>query len=262
MATAQFRFYAELNAFLKQPCRQQWCSRACPKGATVKNMVEAFGVPHTEIDLILSNGESVDFSHQLQEGERISVYPRFSSLDISALTRLPLRPFRGEKFIADAHLGWLAKHLRMLGFDVLFRNSYSDAEVARIAADEERIVLTRDRDLLMHKAIVRGCYLHAVTGSAQRDEVLARFDLLGAMRPFCRCLNCNALIREVDKKAVAHRVPLRIGQFHQRFWECAGCGQVYWSGSHVARMESQIQQILHHAALAQKSVLTNKSRPQ
>lgn len=261
MATAQFRFYAELNAFLKRPCRQRPCSRACPKGATVKNMIEAFGVPHTEVDLILADGKSVDFSHQLQQGERISVYPRFSSLGIAELTKLPLRPLRGEKFIADAHLGWLARHLRMLGFDVLYRNSYSDAEVARIAADEERIVLTRDRDLLMHKAIVRGCYLHAVAGSAQLDEVLARFDLMRALRPFCRCLNCNAPLREIAKNAVMGRVPPRVAQCCERFWECEGCKQVYWTGSHVTRMEGQIRQILGRSGPRHRATPTSKGSP-
>lgn len=259
VATAEFRFYAELNTFLKRSCRQQWCSRASPRDATVKNVIEAFGVPHTEVDLILVNGESVDFSHILHENEWISVYPRFSSFDIAELTRLPLRPFRGAKFIADAHLGWLAKHLRMLGFDVLYRNSYSDAELARIAANEDRIVLTRDRDLLMHKAIVCGGYLHAVAGSAQLDEVLARFDLLHALRPFSRCLRCNALIREIDKIAVEHRVPPRIGQFYQRFWECEGCAQVYWTGSHVTRMADQIKRMIERSELARQSALKNNN---
>lgn len=244
MAIAYFRFYAELNDFLAPCQRQRTFSHPCSRDATVKHMIEALGVPHTEVALILVNGESVDFSHRLQDGERVSVYSCFATIDVNSLTCLRPATSGASKFIADAHLGQLAKQLRMLGFDVLYRNDYSDAEVARIAASEERIVLTRDRDLLIRKKIVHGCYLHAVSSDAQLIEVVSRFSLAQAARAFSRCLACNGELKPVEKNKVEHRVPQHSRQFYKQFYECQGCSQVYWEGSHVSRMRLRVARML------------------
>lgn len=250
MATAEFRFYAELNRFIAPCYRQRAFVHSFPPDATVKHMIEALGVPHTEVELILANGISVDFAYRLAEGDHVSVYPHFRAIDTSSLARLPARPVHDARFIADAHLGRLARHLRMLGFDVLYRNSYSDAEVAHIASEQQRIVLTRDRDLLIRKDVVLGCYLHAVACEAQLQEVLLRFDLLDAVCPFTRCLNCNGVLHAVGKDAVAHRVPPSSARHYERFLICEGCGQVYWEGSHVARMRARIDRIVRECKLA------------
>lgn len=249
MVTAQFRFYAELNDFLAPALRQRSFTTPCSRDATVKHMIEALGVPHTEVDLICVDGEPVDFSHRLKDGERVSVYPFFALIDIGPVQKLRPPPMRPERFIADAHLGQLAKHLRMLGFDVLYRNDYSDAEVARIAATEDRIVLTRDRDLLIRKEIVRGCFLHAVGCDAQLLEVVMRFRLAPSVRAFSRCLSCNGSLREVDKNAVEHRVPPHSREVYERFSECEDCEQVYWEGSHVARMRARMDRMLRNVRI-------------
>jgi uncharacterized protein with PIN domain len=154
-----------------------------------------------------------------------------------------------DKFIADAHLGLLAKHLRMLGFDVLYRNDYSDAEVARIAAGEDRIVITRDRDLLIRKEIVRGCYLHSLNTDAQLAEVMTRFRLGPLARAFSRCLTCNGVLRVVHKDEVGQRVPPHSRLYYERFFECQDCAQVYWEGSHVTRMRARVAQMLRRVGI-------------
>ncbi len=242
VVTAYFRFYAELNNFLPPAQRQRRVAHTCSRDASVKHMIEALGVPHTEVDLILVDGTPVDFSHRLHDRESVSVYPCFTGIDTATLPRL--RPLPPERFIADAHLGQLAKNLRMLGFDVLYRNDYSDAAVARISAEENRIVLTRDRDLLIRKDIVYGCYLHSISGDAQIAEVIGRFELAPLVRAFSRCLNCNGVLRTVEKTAVEHRVPHHSRQFYERFYECEDCAQVYWEGSHVERMRRRVAQML------------------
>jgi uncharacterized protein with PIN domain len=244
MAIAHFRFYAELNQFLAPCYRQQTFSHMVARDASVKHAIEALGVPHTEVELILVNGDSVDFAWRVQEGDRVAVYPHFSLLDIGAFAKLREPTNGDERFIADSHLGQLAKNLRMLGFDVLYRNDFSDAEVARIAANDERIVLTRDRDLLIRKEIVRGCYVHAVRCEEQLLEVLLRFGLRACARVFSRCLSCNGVLRVVEKSAVAHRVPMHSRRFYERFFECELCAQVYWEGSHVIHMRQRVAQIL------------------
>ncbi|HVK94040.1 MAG TPA: DUF5615 family PIN-like protein [Noviherbaspirillum sp.] len=252
MATAYFRFYAELNNFLPAVRRYRSVSHLYPRGATVKHMIEALGVPHTEVALILVDEAETDFSHRLQQGQRISVYPAFTDVDLSASMMLR-PPLHGPaRFIADAHLGQLAKNLRMLGFDVLYRNDYPDAEVARIAAEEERIVLTRDRDLLIRKEILYGCYLHAISSEQQLVDVMRRFRLVRATQAFTRCLNCNGVLRVLGKEEVGDRVPWHSKESYECFYECQGCAQVYWEGSHVVRMRARVARLLQAAGPMQE----------
>lgn len=158
MVSATFRFYEELNDFLPAERRRQAFACECARAATVKHMIEALGVPHTEVELVLVNGESVDFARQLADGDRVAVYPRFESLDITPLLRVRARPLRVLRFIADAHLGGLARLLRMSGFDTLYDNDFEDGQIAALAAAEQRIVLTRDRELLKRRIVSHGCY--------------------------------------------------------------------------------------------------------
>lgn len=245
--TVIFRFYAELNDFLTPRYRQRDFTHPLSRDASVKHMIEALGVPHTEVELILIDGEAADFSQRLRGGERVAVYPHFGAMTTAAPVRLRAPPARGLRFLADAHLGQLARNLRMFGFDVLYRNDYSDAEVARIAVEEDRIVLTRDRDLLIRKEIVHGCYLHAVSLEDQMVELATRFELARNARAFSRCLVCNGALRVVGKETVAHRVPAHSHASFERFHECEACAQVFWEGSHVVRMRERIERILQRS---------------
>jgi len=239
MVTVVFRFYAELNAFLAPPLRQRDFNRACARDATAKHMIEALGVPHTEVGLVLVNGEPADLAYRVRDGDRLGVYPHFRSLALA-----PAVDSGPARFVADAHVGQLARQLRMLGFDVLYRNSYSDAEVARMSAQQRRVVLTRDRDLLIRKDVVLGCYLHARSCEEQLCEVLWRYRLFPHVRPFSRCLECNGLLRSVDKPAIADQVPPSSLLHYDIFLRCESCGRVYWEGSHVARMRRRIEHLL------------------
>ncbi|NEX60473.1 Mut7-C RNAse domain-containing protein [Noviherbaspirillum galbum] len=242
MVRASFRFFAELNDFLPPRERGQRVGHACPPDASVKHMIEALGVPHTEVQRILVNGAAAGFGHRLQDGDEVAIYPAAGAEEGAVLLRPPQPD--PPRFIADAHLGQLAKYLRMLGFDVLYRNDYDDAEVARIAAADNRIVLSRDRDLLIRKEILHGCYLHAVDTDAQIAEVVARYRLAASARALTRCLGCNGLLRKVEKDKVEHRVPAHSRSAHERFFECEACLQVYWEGSHVARMRRRVAAML------------------
>jgi uncharacterized protein with PIN domain len=243
-ATVTFRFYEELNDFLTPEHRKRAFERRCPPGATTKHMIEALGVPHTEVELVFVNGESVGFDRVLADGDRVAVYPMFEAFDVSPLLRLRERPLRDTRFIADSHLGGLAHLLRLFGFDTLFDNHYADDEIVRLAVEQGRIVLTRDRGLLKRREITHGCYVRALHREQQLHEVFERLDLAGSSRPFTRCLRCNALLRAVDKAAVADRLPPGIQARHDRFASCEGCGRVYWEGSHWRRMNGLVQAVL------------------
>lgn len=237
MPPVQLRFYEELNDFLPPQRRKVTFTHELTRRTSVKDLIESFGVPHTEVEMILANGQSVDFSYIVQAGDRISVYPRFESLDISPLIRLRERPLRDPRFVVDANLGQLARYLRLLGFDATYRNNFTDAEVAQIGSREKRIVLTRDRALLQHKIITHGYFVRAVKPREQVREILARLDLYRTLRPFTRCLRCNGELETVDKEAVLQQLEPKTKRYYDRFRRCKACGQAYWKGSHFNRME-------------------------
>ena len=238
MVWATFRFYEELNDFLAPAHRRHDFDYACARAATVKNAIEAVGVPHTEVELVVVNGLSVDFSYIVRDGDRIAVYPVFEALDIRPLLRVRPEPLRRLRFIADAHLGGLARMLRMLGFDTLYRNDFHDDEVRAIAARDARVVLTRDRELLKCRDVTHGCYVHALRPMDQWKEVVARLQLERDARPFTLCLHCNELLKEIDKAAVLEQLPENVAKYYQRFCTCPGCNRIYWEGSHWKRMRS------------------------
>jgi uncharacterized protein with PIN domain len=241
--TARFRFYAELNDFLPPERRARAFTHAFLDLATVKDMIESFGVPHTEVDLILANGESVDFSYIVRDSDSISVYPVFEALDITPLLRVRPEPLRDPRFVLDTHLGRLAGYLRMMGFDAIYRNDYRDDELARISRDEHRILLTRDLGLLKRGMVTHGYYVRETAVRRQLVEVLRRFDLLRAARPFMRCLRCNAVLEPVAKERVAANLPPRTAELYDEFLLCPGCGRVYWKGGHYQRMRAFIASI-------------------
>lgn len=240
---ATFRFYEELNDFLPRERRARSFTTACARAATTKHMIEALGVPHTEVELVLVNGESSTFERLVEEGDRIAVYPKFEAFDITPLLRVRERPLRRLRFVADAHLGGLARLLRMAGFDTLYRNDIHDDEIEALAAGEERVVLTRDRELLKRRTITHGCYVHALKPELQLRELFGRLDLGGSVRPFSLCLNCNVPLRPVDKASVADRLPPAVRAQQEEFNACDCCGGVFWKGSHWKRMTNLLSSV-------------------
>jgi uncharacterized protein with PIN domain len=244
MATATFRFYEELNDFLAPARRGREFVARCARAATTKHMIEACGVPHTEVELVLVNGESVGFDRRLCDGDRVSVYPKFEALDITPLLRVRAQPRRETRFIADAHLGGLAHLLRMSGFDTLYDTGLDDAAIVALAAREARIVLTRDRELLKRRDLTHGCYVRALKSAAQLHEIFVRLDLARSARPFTLCLNCNTPLRALDATLARERVPPRVAARHARFSTCDRCERVFWEGSHWRRMHALLGELI------------------
>ena len=235
MAQVQIRFYEELNDFLAPELRKRAFDHDFERRTSVKDMIESFGVPHTEVEIILVNGNSVDFSCIVQDGDRISVYPVFESLDVSPLIRLRPAPLRTPRFVLDTNLGRLARYLRLLGFDCLYSNDFEDATVARISSEQQRTLLTRDRSLLQRKIITHGYFVRAVRPRLQVQEVLSRFDLYRLVAPFSRCIRCNGTLQNVDKQAIEARLEPKTRKYFNTFRICTDCGQIYWQGSHHER---------------------------
>jgi len=235
-SVASFRFYEELNDFLAVGRRKRTFEYLFNGKPAVKDAIESLGVPHTEVDLILANGESVGFDYRLRDGDRIAVYPVFEALDISPIVRLRAQPLRRSRFVLDVHLGKLVRLLRMLGFDSLYRNDYSDREIITVSSKERRIILTRDHRLLFAKVVTRGYWIRLTEPESQCREVLERFDLRSQIKPFSRCLQCNGAIEPVEKSRIIDRLEPRTKRHFDTFFRCTQCGRLYWKGSHFDRM--------------------------
>ncbi len=241
MVTATFRFYQELGDFLPRERRERTFAADCAHRSTAKHMIEALGVPHTEVEMVLVNGDESGFDRVLEEGDHVAVYARFELLEVGphggpGPERLRERPRERMRFVADSHLGGLARLLRMAGYDTLYDNHYHDDEVEDLAENDDRIVLTRDRELLKRRSIVNGCYIHALDPPQQLRELFERLDLAGGARPFSLCLHCNVPLRAVDKADVLDRLPESVSALHDSFTACDNCLRVYWKGSHYKRM--------------------------
>lgn len=231
-ATAIFRFHGVLSDFLKRQHRDVAFAHACARAASLKNAIEALGVPHTEAGRITVNGAPATLQRIVREGDAIEVFPAAAEMGTDPM------------FLADAHLGGLARFLRMLGFDTLHDHAYSDRDIRRLADSERRVVLSRDRELLKCREISRGCYVHALKAEAQLREVAERYGLAARARPFTRCLRCNVGLREIDKADIAEALPPKVREAQERFTRCDGCGRIYWPGSHYARMRAALGGLL------------------
>ncbi len=244
MPTATFRFYEELNDFLPPSRRKVEFAHEWRGTESIKHLIESIGVPHTEVDLILVNGESVDFSYHPHDGDHISVYPMFESLDVSSVTRLRPRPLRDTKFVLDGHLGRLVAYLRMLGFDVWWQIDANDETLAEVSHAEQRILLTRDHGLLKRSLVTHGYYVRANLPRDQLREVIERFDLRRSIQPFTRCMVCNGHLHAVAIDAIKDQLLPNTLDHYREFWQCDQCGQVFWQGSHYRRMEQLMQEVL------------------
>ena len=241
--TINIRFYEELNDFLPENKRKVTFKQSLFTGQTVKDIVEALGVPHTEIDLILVNGTSVTFNYKPANGDNISVYPVFESFDISNVTHLRPKPLRDTKFIADAHLGKLARNLRMYGFDTQYENSFSDSEIIRISSGEKRIILTRDKGILKTGRVTHGYFVRSENPDEQLSEVISYFQLSGKIKPLVRCLECNGIIEKVKKQEIIHLLEPKTEKYFNEFYRCSVCKKVYWKGSHYDKMMSKMKNL-------------------
>jgi uncharacterized protein len=247
MSCASFRFYAELNHFLPPQKRHVSIAHSFAERASIKDMIESLGVPHPEVYCIQVNEDYVDFTYIVQDGDKINVYPisaqAATASTITVLVRSPLPSI--IRFVLDIHLGKLATSLRLLGFDTLYRNDYDDQELARISSSEARILLTRDKGLLMRSIVTYGYYVRQTNPQQQILEVMQRFDLFNLVSPFRRCLRCNGVLKPVTKESVIKELPETVKLQNNEFHRCQDCAQIYWKGSHYERLQQFIEEVLN-----------------
>lgn len=242
------RFYGDLAELAWDTDRDGHTSVPVDRPRSVKDAVESAGVPHTEVDLLLVDGDSVGFDRLVGPGARVAVYPPFVDLDIDAVSRVRPPPLPEPRFVLDVHLGRLAELLRLLGFDTDYANDRDDAELARRAAAAPAWLLTRDRGLLMRRRVTHGYLVRAHEPRVQLLEVSRRFGLASQAAPFTRCASCNGALEPVDKADVADELEPGTRRDHDVFARCDGCGQIYWRGSHTPALQRLVALVEQEAA--------------
>ncbi len=248
MAQVTLRFHDALNDFITPVLRGADIVHVFERKTSVKDMIESFHVPHTEVEWMFAQDIAINFDHIVVDQEVIDVYPVASVINfpVSVLLRpvlaLPL------SFIVDSNLGRLVRYLRLLGFDCLYSNHFDDSEVAEIARDQQRIVLIRDRALLQRKIITYGYYLRSVEPKIQTVEVLKRYGLFSSIKPFVRCTHCNGILREVAKQSIMNRLEPLTRKYFDTFLMCDKCHRIYWEGSHCTRMERLVEAFRAHVS--------------
>jgi len=236
MAQIKVRFYHTLNDFILPALNNQEIIQNSDRKTSVKDLIESFNVPHTEVELILVNGTAVDFNYIVQHGDLIEVYPALMNPGIQPLLLLRPEPPQPPAFIVDTNLGKLARYLRLLGFDCLYRNDYEDEVIAQTASEQQRTVLTRDRALLQRRIITHGYFVRSDMPKVQVKEVLKRFDLSREIKPLTRCTSCNGKLVAINKQEIEHRLEPLTKKYYNQFLICPECDQIYWEGSHCARV--------------------------
>jgi uncharacterized protein with PIN domain len=239
MATVTLRCHAELNAFLPPEQRQRDIALTFEPPTPVKHLAETLGIPHTEIALVLRNATPLPLDYRVRGGELIELHPWLDASGRRIATALDALP----RFVADAHLGKLAAYLRLLGFDTCYHNDLGDTALAALAESEQRILLSRDRKLLMRRNVQRGCYIRQQRPREQLHYVLKRLPLCELRHPFTRCLACNGQLERVQKDAVLEHLPPAVARLHDDFWRCDGCARVYWQGSHWRALAALVAEV-------------------
>lgn len=244
MSQAIFELKAELNDLLPPSKGQTPFTYSFQDSPAIKDTIESFGVPHPEVNIIVVNGKSVDFSYLLQDQDCATIYPAsiLPNLDILIPLQppLPIPP----SLVLDVHLGKLASFLRLLGLDTLYRNDYEDSQLANISAAQQRLLLTRDKGVLMRKKVTYGYYVRSTDPETQVIEVLQRFSLFSFIKPYTRCMRCNGILETVSKEVIIDQLPLKTRQEIHEFQHCLSCGQIYWRGAHYPRIQQFIDRVL------------------
>ena len=231
MSTAIFRFHGRLRDFLPRDQRDKSIIVQFRGRQSIKHLAESLGAPHPEIGQVQVNGQEGSVNDIAQDGDQVELHPIENGC--------PVAP----RFLLDCHLGRLTAHLRMLGFDCLYQNDFDDPTMTDIVVEEGRILLTRDRRLLMRKVIQHGYCLRSLDTLEQLTEVLERFKLIKRIQPFHRCIRCNHPLENVEKEVVIERLEPLTRLYFDDFRICPACKQIYWKGSHFDKMQKMVEKI-------------------
>lgn len=211
---------------------------------SVKDLIESVGIPHPEIDQIIVENKEVDFNYIVAQGVKIDVYPISSKTDFFKPTILRPTPLESYRFVVDVNVAKLTPKLRQLGFDTLYQNNFNDEELALVSGNQQRVLLTRDCNLLKRKVVDFGHLVRAGCPDEQIVEVIELFNLKKNIRPYSRCLTCNGDLLPVSKEEILHLLQPLTRKYYNHFCQCLNCQKLYWAGSHREKMDHSMVRIL------------------
>lgn len=243
LKTASFYFHDSLQDFLLPVKRDTVISYTFDDTPAIKHAIETIGIPHPEVDIILVNAKPVDFFYLLEHNDIIEVFSSFDKEKFPREWSLTPPHVIPEKFILDVHLGKLARKLRLFGFDTLYENNYSDGAIVEISEKEERIILTRDKNLLKHKLVKWGYWLRSQYAEEQLTEVIHRIKPRAQFKFFERCVECNCKIEKIGKAEIINRLQPKTILYYNDFLQCPCCKRIYWKGSHYKQMQELIKKM-------------------
>ncbi|WP_345980870.1 Mut7-C RNAse domain-containing protein [Sulfurimonas sp. HSL3-2] len=140
------------------------------------------------------------------------------------------------KFIADCHLGKIAKYLRIFGFNTLYFQSIDDDDIIEIAQKEERFLLTSDKILFQRMKHHDALYLVHAGFEEQLKEIFHHYKLFDKTRPLSRCIKCNGELEKIEKLEIIEELKAKTRKYFDTFEKCKECGTVYWHGDHYKNM--------------------------
>jgi len=203
--------------------------------ASIKDTLEALGIPHTEIERMVVNGRKVNFTHRMKEVDNVLIYPHGTPKNQGPFFLKP------AKFACDVHLGKLARHLRLMRLDTIYKINITDQELFNISQKEKRVLLTRDIGILKNNRATRAFFVYNTSPEKQWKEIIKRFKWSTSVKPFSRCLECNGKIKRTAKSKVLKFLPLKVQKFYKMFYQCADCRKIYWQGSHYQKLLKMIK---------------------
>ena len=213
--------------------------------ASIKDILESLGIPHTEIGRIMLNGQEQTFEKIAEDGQHFEIHPLCPALPPTIATILRPVPLAACIFLVDINVGKLAGLLRMAGCDAESVGPDSgDTDTVTKAVGEGRILLTRNRELLKQRKLVFGHLVQSQEPDHQLREIFDLYGLQDQLRPFSRCIACNGLLVEVEKEAIIDRLLPLTKKYYHHFKQCSGCAKIYWHGSHHDKMEAKLKIIL------------------
>lgn len=246
-STAHFRYLHGLEKLLNRKFTSPSVAYQFNGHPSIKDAIEAMGVPHTEVDYIIVNCEPVVFGYKIQHRDIIEVYPPGLSPTVRNIKHLIPPLTHPRTFVLDVHLGKLARRMRLLGFDTCYANHFDDARIISIGLQENRTILTRDRGLLKHRDIVQGYLVRSNQLESQLHEVLMRYKLKDQINFWSRCMKCNGLIKSVEKATIFQHLEPKTRLFFQEFHQCSSCQKIYWQGSHYDKMFDWLSQFFDNS---------------
>ncbi len=246
MVKVSISFRGDLQDLLSPDKRNKILEVSFRGRRSIKDLIESFRIPHTEVDRVRVNTGLVDFSYILQDGDRVEVYSVLENHPYQGGKPLLAKPMAEPAFLCDVHLWKLTRRLRLMGFDVGFNDTWGDDQLADISRKEGKILLTRDRGLLMRKEVTRGLLIRSTSTEKQVEEVLERLNLRDKCRPFSRCLLCNGFLQKVEEgdeaiEKIKQRIPPRVLSWCRQYHICLSCDHIYWQGSHYKKLLAMVK---------------------